>query len=143
MTTKSNRALKTLILTDSDTKARTMRRLIGRQYTIESTDGFLRDLPKTQIGIDPDNNFELKVITVRGKAQLLKQLQKETFDALRIYLATEPDYEGEAFAAHYCELFGVNPESKCRVELRAMTKDALRQAIHNARPIDKYMVEAY
>ena len=143
MTTKSNRALKTLILTDSDTKARTMRRLIGRQYTIESTTGFLRDLPKTQIGIDPDNNFELKVITVRGKAQLLKQLQKETFDALRIYLATEPDYEGEAFAAHYCELFGVNPESKCRVELRAMTKDALRQAIHNARPIDKCMVEAY
>ena len=141
--TKNNRTLKTLILTDSASKARALKRLIGRQCTIESTEGFLRDLPRTQLGIDVDNNFELKTITVRGKAPLLNQLRKQTFDALRIYLATEPGSEGEAFAAHYCELFGVNPESNCRVELRLMTKDGLRNAIEKARPIDKRRVEAY
>ena len=134
---------KTLILTDTSAKARALKRLLGRHYTVESTDGFLRDLPKTQLGIDLENNFELKVITVRGKAPLLKQLQRDTVDALRIYLATEPGCDGEALALHYCQLFGINPESKCRVELRAFTKNAIKQSIENARAIDHGSVEKY
>lgn len=139
MTTK----LKTLILTDTQSKARALKRLFGRHYTVASTDGFLRDLPKTQMAIDPENDFALKVITVRGKAPLLNQLRRDTVNALRIYLATEPGYDGEALAAHYCQLFGINPESNCRVELKEMTKAALTKAIENARAIDNGQVEKY
>ena len=134
---------KTLILTDTSSKARALKRILGRHYTVESTEGFLRDLPKTQIGIDPDNNFALKVITVRGKAPLLKQLRRDTVDALRIYLASEPGCDGEALAFHYCQLFGINPESKCRVELRAFTKDDIKRSIADARAIDHGLVEKY
>ncbi len=108
-----------------------------------STDGFLRNLPKTQSGIDPENNFEPKLITVRGKAELLKQLRRDTVNALRIYIATEPCAEGEALAAQYCELFGINPLSKCRVELRSLTKEDIRQAIDNARALNPRAVEKY
>ena len=139
----TKRQLKTLILTDTAAKARALRRLLGRSSTVESTDGFLRNLPKTQAGIDPDNDFALKMITVRGKAELLKKLRRDTFDALRIYIATEPVAEGEALAAQYCELFGINPLSKCRVELRSLTKDDLRQSIENARAINPRPVEKY
>ena len=139
----TKRQLKTLILTDTATKARALRRLLGRTFTVESTDGFLRNLPKTQAGIDPENDFALKMITVRGKAELLKQLRRDTFDALRIYIATEPVAEGEALAAQYCELFGINPASKCRVELRSLTKNDLRQSIENARAINPRSVEKY
>lgn len=135
--------LRTLILTDTQSKARALKRLLGRYYTIESTDGFLRDLPKTQLAVDPDNYFALKLITVRGKAPLLNQLKHDTVDALRIYVATEPGCDGEALADHYCRLFGINPESKCRIELNEMTKDALKRAIGEARAIDIGLVEKY
>ena len=134
---------KTLVLTDTPAKARSLKRLLGRHYTIAATDGFLRDLPRTQLGIEPDNDFALKVITVRGKAPLLNQLRRDTVDALRIYVATEPGCDGEALAAHYCQLFGINPESNCRVELKALTKDALKSAIENARAIENGLVEKY
>lgn len=134
---------KALILTDNAGKARALKRLLGRHYIVESTDGFLRDLPKTQSGIDPENNFALKVITVRGKADLLKKLRRDTLEALRIYVATEPGADGEALAFHYCELFGINPESNCRVELRSFTKESLKHAIEHARAIDNRLVEKY
>ena len=139
MTTK----LRTLILTDTQSKARALKRLLSKHYTVVSTDGFLRDLPKTQLAVDPDNYFAMKVITVRGKAPLLNQLKHDTVDALRIYVATEPDANGEAFAEHYCRLFGINPESKCRIELNEITKDAVKRAIGNARSIDVGQVERY
>lgn len=141
MTTKHSP--KALILTDTASKARAIKRLLGRQFNVVSSEGFLRDLPKTQAGIDPKKNFELKPITVRGKAPLLNQLRKETVDALRIYLAPEPGREGEALAAHYCQLFGINPESKCRVELHALTRDAIKLSLENARAIDNNAVEEY
>ena len=135
--------LKTLILTDTSEKARTLKKLLGRQYSVISSDGFLRDLPKTRLGIDVENNFEPKYITVRGKGELLKQISKDSISARRIYALTDNTPEGEMIALHYCELFGINPSSNFRVILNEITKDALKESINNARAIDMKLIDIF
>ncbi len=134
---------KTLILTDTAEKARTIKKFVGRQYIVMSSNGFLRDLPKTQIGIDEENNFEPKYITVRGKGELLKQLSKESLKARRIYAATNLDPEGEMIAKHYCDLFGINPSSNFRLVLNEITKESIKSAIQSARVIDTKLIDEY
>ena len=135
--------LKTLILTDTPEKARTIKKLIGRQYVVISSDGFLRDLPKTQSGIDTENNFEPRYITVRGKGKLLDQIRKETIAARRIYAVTDEDPQGEMIALHYCQLFGINPSSGFRLALNEITKESLQEGLNNARAIDMKLIRTY
>lgn len=140
---KKSKRLKTLILTDTLEKARTIRRFLGRQYNVIATDGFLRSLPRTQMGIDIEDEFKPKYITVRGKGKLLKSILKESISARRLYVITDTDIEGEALALHYCELFGINTSSNFRVELNEMTKESIKESILKARPIKINLVNAF
>ena len=135
--------LKTLILTDTSEKARTLKKILGRSYTVMSSEGFLRYLPKTQLGIDPENNFEPKYITVRGKGKLLEEIRKASIKARRIYAVTDEDPQGEMIALHYCELFGINPSSGFRMELNEITKNSLKECFQNARAINMDLVNTY
>ena len=135
--------LKTLILTDTPEKARTIKKLVSRQFMVMSSEGFLRDLPKTQMGIDPENNFEPRYITVRGKGKMLEQLRKESIKARRIYAVTDDNAQGEAIAFHYCELFGISPSSHFRINLKEITKDSLKEAPKNAQSINMSMIDDY
>lgn len=137
----TKKSLKSLILTDSAGKARSLKKFLGRAYTVISTDGFLKDLPKSRIGID--ENFQPDYITVRGKGPLLAELRRETLNARRIFLATSPDLRGEFLARQFCEVFGVNQYSNCRMYFDEMTKDAVKNSLENARPIDDKLADAF
>ncbi len=140
---KISTTLKTLILTDNHEKAKTIKKFLGRQYLIISSEGFLRDLPKSRLAINIEDNFEPECITIRGKGKLLEQLRKESLNARRIYAITNLDFEGEKLAYHYCELFGINSSSNFRVELNELTKESLKKGIENARAVNKNFVDAY
>ena len=116
----AEKVLKSLILVESTAKARTLKKFVGRNYSVSSTDGFLKDLPKSRIGVD--ENYQPDYITVRGKGKLLAELRRETLNARRIFLATNPDAQGEFLARQLCEIFGVNPLSRCRIVLNELTK---------------------
>ena len=133
--------LKTLIVTDTSGKAKALKKFLPKSYLIISTDGFLKDLPKTKIGVD--ENFEPKYITVRGKGDVLQELKRESLKARKVYFAMEPDGEGEFLANQCCELFGVNEKSRCRLVIDEMTKVAVKNAFDNARAIDQNLVDAF
>ena len=135
------KTLKSLVLTDSAGKARTLKKLLGRSYLVMSTDGFLKDLPKSRLGID--ENFSPEYITVRGKAPLLKEIGREALNARRVFFAMTPDAEGEFLAKQCCELFGVNSKSRCRIFFDELTKDAVKNAIENARAIDENLSKSF
>ena len=135
--------LKTLILTDTAEKARTIKKFVGRQYEVMSSEGFLRDLPKTKLGIDPENQFEPRYITVRGKGKLLEQIRKESIKARRIYSVTDEDPKGEMIAFHYCELFGISPSSHFRIALNEITKDSWKDVLQNTRAVDMSLINDY
>ena len=135
------RNLKSLILTDSAGKARTLKKFLGRSYTVLSSEGFLKDLPKSRIGVD--ENYLPDYITVRGKGPLLAELKKETLNARRIFLATSPNLRGEFLARQLCEVFGVNQYSNCRMWFEEMTRDAVKNSLDNARAIDDKLADAF
>lgn len=135
--------VKSLILTESAGAARAIKKFAGSTYSVISTEGFLKDLPRSRIGIDAENGYAPDYITVRGKGPLLTELRKKTNLAGRIYLATNPNAAGEFLALQCCELFGVNAKSNCRVIVDEFTKTAVKSAIKNARPIDMKLVDAF
>ncbi len=137
----AEKTLKSVILVESGAKARTLRKFAGRMYSVMSTDGFLKDLPKSRIGVDDD--YQPDYITVRGKGKLLTELKRETLKARRVFFATNPDAQGEFLARQYCELFGVNPDSRCRLLLNELTKDAFKAAMEDAQPINENLAEAF
>ena len=137
----AEKVLKSLILVESAGKARTLKKFIGKNYSVASTDGFLRDLPKSRIGVD--ENYQPDYITVRGKGKLLDKLRRETLNARRIFIATNPDAQGEFMARQFCELFGVNPLSHCRVLLNELTKENFKAALEAARPLDENLADAF
>ena len=137
----AEKILKSVILVESATKARTLRKFVGRNYAVLSTDGFLKDLPKSRIGVD--ENYQPDYITVRGKGSLLAELKKETLNARRIFLAMNPDTQGEFMARQFCEIFGINPNSHCRIVLDELTRDAYKTALDEARPIDEKLADAF
>ena len=104
--------------------------------------GHLRDLPKSQFGIDVEHNFEPKYINVRGKGDLIRTLKKEAKDADKIYLASDPDREGEAIAWHLAHILGVDPATDCRIVFHEITKPAIEEAVHHPRPIHMAQVDA-
>ncbi len=132
---------KSLVIVESPAKAKTIARFLGRNYIVKASMGHVRDLPKSQFGIDIENNFEPKYITIRGKGPILKELREAAKKADRILVATDPDREGEAIAWHLAHILKVQ-EDNCRIEFREITKDAVRNSIKHPRPISQDLVDA-
>ncbi|MBQ3408443.1 MAG: type I DNA topoisomerase [Clostridia bacterium] len=131
-----------LIIVESPAKASTITKFIGGSTKVMASMGHIRDLPKSKLGIDTENNFEPEYINIRGKAELIKKLKKEAKVAKTVYLATDPDREGEAIAWHLAYILGISPESLCRVTFNEITKGAVQEAIKHPRSIDKNLFDA-
>jgi DNA topoisomerase-1 len=132
----------TLVIVESAAKAKTLSKFLGKTYRVKASVGHIKDLPKSKLGIDVDNDFEPQYITIRGKGDLLKEIKDESQKAKRVLLATDPDREGEAIAWHLQNVLRIPADSKCRVEFNEITKDAVKNAIKKPRPIDINRVNA-
>jgi len=132
----------TLVIVESAAKAKTLGKFLGKGYKIKASVGHIKDLPKSKLGIDVNNDFEPQYITIRGKGNLLKEIKDEALKADRVLLATDPDREGEAIAWHLQNAMRIPAGSKCRIEFNEITRDAVRGAIKKARPIDGNRVNA-
>ncbi len=131
-----------LVIVESPAKAKTIKKYLGAGYTVEASMGHIRDLPKSQLGVNVEDNFEPKYITIRGKGDLLAKLRKEAKKADKVYLATDPDREGEAISFHLAQILKLNPEENIRIEFNEITKDAVKKSIKNARPINQKVFDA-
>lgn len=133
---------KPLIIVESPAKAKTISRFLGSRYQVKASMGHVRDLPKSQFGVNVEEGFTPRYITIRGKGPLLKELKDAAKKADRIFLATDPDREGEAISWHLAEALGIPPENTQRIEFHEITKDAVSQAIRHARPVNMPRVNA-
>lgn len=131
-----------LIIVESPAKAKTIEKFLGKGYKVKASVGHVRDLPKSKLGVDIENNFEPNYITIRGKAGTVNDLKKEAKKSDKVFLATDPDREGEAISWHLAYLLGLDEDEKNRIEFNEITKDAVRNAIKNPRKIDKNLVDA-
>lgn len=131
-----------LVIVESPAKASTIKKILGSQYNVIASMGHIRDLPKSQLGIDIENNFEPKYINIRGKAELIKKLKKEASLSKKVYLATDPDREGEAIAWHLAYLLGIDDNETCRITFNEITKQGILTAIKNPRKLDKDLIDA-
>ena len=103
-----------LVIVESPAKAKTIGKFLGRGYKVEACNGHVRDLPKSQLGVDIDQNFEPRYITIRGRGEILDRIRKEARGASKVILATDPDREGEAISWHLANILKIDPESNCR-----------------------------
>lgn len=133
---------KNLIIVESPAKSKTIKKFLGKNYEVVASNGHVRDMPKSQMGIDFDNDFEPKYITIRGKGELLAKLRKEVKKADHVYLATDPDREGEAISWHLCFALKLDPEKTSRITFNEITKNAVRQSLKQSRQIDMDLVDA-
>lgn len=133
---------KTLVIVESPSKARTIAKYLGSKYNVIASVGHIRDLPKSKLGIDKNNNFEPQYIPIRGKGDLIRSLKKEASKATKVFLATDPDREGEAISWHLAFLLGIDPASECRIEFHEITKNTIKEAIKHPREIDLGLVDA-
>ena len=131
-----------LIIVESPAKAGTIKKFLGGNTKVVASMGHIRDLPKSKLGVDIENNFEPEYINIRGKGDLIKSLKSEAKKAKKVYLATDPDREGEAIAWHLANILGIDENSKCRVTFNEITKDAVKEAIKNPRCVDKNLIDA-
>ena len=131
-----------LVIVESPAKAKTIKKYLGSGYTVEASMGHIRDLPKSQLGVNVENDFEPKYITIRGKGDLLAKLRKAAKKADKVYLATDPDREGEAISYHLSHILKLDPEENIRIEFNEITKDAVKKSIKNARPINLKVFDA-
>ena len=137
-----NAKKKTLVIVESPSKAKTIGKYLGPSYKVIASVGHVRDLPKSKLGIDIDNDFEPEYISIRGKGDLIKELKKEAKAAGKVYLATDPDREGEAISWHLAYLLGIDADQPCRIVFNEITRDAIKNAVKNPRPIDLKLVDA-
>ncbi len=131
----------TLLIVESPTKEKSIRKFLGRSYVVKSSMGHVRDLPKSQLGVDVENDFEPHYISIRGKGEILRSLKEEAKKADRILLASDPDREGEAIAWHLSQCLG-RPEVSERIEFHEITKQAVQNAVKHPRAIDMDRVDA-
>ena len=142
-TTRRRKAPKrTLVVVESPAKAKTIEKYLGRKYMVRASMGHLRDLPKSQFGIDVENDFAPKYINIRGKGDLIKALKKDAKQADKIYLASDPDREGEAIAWHLAYILGIDPADDCRIVFNEITKPAIQEAVKHPRSINLDQVDA-
>ena len=133
---------KKLVIVESPAKAKTISRYLGKGYKVEASQGHVCDLPKSQLGVDPENDFDMKYITIRGRGEILSRIRKEAKNAKEIYFATDPDREGEAISWHLYHVLGVDEAKPCRIEFHEVTKKAVQNAIKNPRPLDMGRIDA-
>ncbi|HBJ1645770.1 MULTISPECIES: type I DNA topoisomerase [Clostridium] len=131
-----------LVIVESPAKAKTIGKYLGKNYIVEASMGHIRDLPKSKLGVDIDNNYTPKYITIRGKGELLDKLKKAAKKSDKIYLATDPDREGEAISWHLANILKIPENEKCRIVFNEITKSAVKGAIKQARSIDLDLVDA-
>ena len=131
-----------LIIVESPAKANTIKKFLGGSTKVVASMGHIRDLPKSKLGVDIQNDFEPEYINIRGKATLINSLKKDAKDAKKVYLATDPDREGEAIAWHLAYLLGISEDSVCRVTFNEITKEAVKDAIKKPRQIDLNLTNA-
>ncbi len=133
---------KTLLIVESPAKSKTIKKYLGSNYIVRATMGHVRDLPKSSMGIDLDNNFEPSYLTIRGKGDVMKALKKDVKASSKVILATDPDREGEAISWHIMKALDLPAETTTRVVFNEITKDAVKNAIKNPREIDYNLVNA-
>ncbi|WDF81550.1 type I DNA topoisomerase [Lacticaseibacillus pabuli] len=133
---------KNLVIVESPAKAKTIEKYLGSNYKVVASLGHIRDLPKSQMGIDIDNHYEPRYISIRGKGDVIKDLKKNAKKAQHIYLAADPDREGEAIAWHVNHILGLDEHEKNRVVFNEITKDAVKNAFKTPRSIDMNLVDA-
>ncbi|WP_238904490.1 type I DNA topoisomerase [Clostridium sp. YIM B02506] len=131
-----------LVIVESPAKAKTIGKYLGKNYIVEASMGHLRDLPKSQLGVDVDNEFSPKYITIRGKGDLLDKLKKLAKKSDKVYLATDPDREGEAISWHLAHILKIPTTEKCRIEFNEITKEAVKGSIKKSREINQNLVDA-
>ncbi|MDQ0299120.1 DNA topoisomerase-1 [Salibacterium salarium] len=131
-----------LVIVESPAKAKTISKYLGKKYTVKASMGHVRDLPKSQMGVDAENNYDPKYITIRGKGPVLKELKAAAKKVKKVYLAADPDREGEAIAWHLAYSLNIDPDSDCRVVFNEITKTAIKDAFKEPRPINMDLVDA-
>lgn len=131
-----------LVIVESPAKAKTIERYLGKKYKVKASIGHVRDLPRSQMGIDTENNYEPRYITIRGKGPVLQDLKSAAKRAKKVYLAADPDREGEAIAWHLATALNIDSKSDCRVVFNEITKDAIKESFKHPRPIDMDLVDA-
>ena len=141
-TTKKKAPDKTLLVVESPSKAKIISKYLGSKYKVMASVGHVRDLPKSRLGVDVENNFEPEYINIRGKAQTIKELKKEAQSAKNVLLATDPDREGEAISWHLAYLLGLDENADCRVMFNEINKQTVQEAIKKPKPIDLALVDA-
>ncbi len=133
---------KHLVIVESPAKAKTIKKYLGTNYEVIASNGHVRDLPKSRLGIDVAKDFEPGYITIRGKGEILAKLRREVKKSDKVYLATDPDREGEAISWHLASALKLDPKQFCRITFNEITKNAVRNSIKNARDIDMKLVDA-
>ncbi len=133
---------KNLVIVESPAKAKTIKKFLGSNYEVIASNGHVRDLPKSQMGIDIEHDFEPKYITIRGKGDILAKLRKEVKKADHVYLATDPDREGEAISWHLSKALKLEPNQYKRITFNEITKNAVKNSLKQARDIDMNLVDA-
>lgn len=133
---------KTLVVVESPAKAKTIEKFLGKNYIVRASMGHLRDLPKSQFGVNVEQDFEPKYINIRGKGDLIKALKEAAKTADKVFLATDPDREGEAIAWHLAHILTIDPSRACRIEFNEITKSAIQNAVKHPRPLDISKIDA-
>lgn len=133
---------KNLVIVESPAKAKTIGKFLGSNYKVVASVGHIRDLPKSTLGIDIENKFQPKYINIRGKGPLINDLKKEAKNSNKIFLATDPDREGEAISWHLAHILGIDSNEKVRVEFNEITKEAIKTAIKKPRTLDYNLIDA-
>ncbi len=131
-----------LVIVESPAKAKTIGKYLGKNYIVEASMGHVRDLPKSTLGVDIEDNFNPKYITIRGKGDLIAKLKKAAKKADKVYLATDPDREGEAISWHLANILKIPQDKKCRIVFNEITKSAVKSSIKEAREINNNLVDA-
>ena len=133
---------KYLVIVESPAKVKTIKKFLGPNYEVAASNGHVRDLPKSQLGVDVEHDYEPKYITIRGKGDILANLRKEVKKAEKIYLATDPDREGEAISWHLWKALKLEGKKVYRITFNEITKNAVKESLKNAREINMDLVDA-
>ena len=131
-----------LVVVESPAKAKTITKFLGKGYKVVASNGHVRDLPKSQLGVDVEHDFTPKYITLRGRGEVLERIRKEAKNAEKIYLATDPDREGEAISWHLSQILSIDEKTPCRIVFNEITPNAVKSAIKSPRAINMYLVDA-
>ena len=133
---------KNLVIVESPAKVKTIKKFLGKNYEVVASNGHVRDMPKSQLGIDIEHDFEPKYITIRGKGEILAKLRKEVKKADKIYLATDPDREGEAISWHLSQALKLDDKDVARISFNEITQNAVKASLKQPREIDMDLVNA-